>query len=90
MGRVVQVEPVRADQHQYGDNQNFEIPTFIIQNNVKIFRELNNRAKQKRRPHNQGLADQQDQRADGIVDIEEPDHECPLSNLYAWLVSTGP
>ena len=86
--RVVEVEQMRAQQNQQRDPADLFPPVVVVERDVAVIAPRIERAQQKRGPDNQGLANQQDQRAHRVIDIEKPD-QLPLAQLIRSRTGLG-
>jgi hypothetical protein len=64
---------VRAQQDQHCDGEDLKVAALVVEHQVTVFAQFVHGPEQEGGPDNEGLSDQQDQSADWIIDIEEPD-----------------
>ena len=69
-----------AKQNQQRDAADLLPTVVVVERDVAVITPRIKRAQQKRGPNNQGLANQQDQRAHRVINIEKPD-QLPLARL---------
>ena len=70
---------MRKQQHGSGDHQNLEVSAFDIEQQPAVLI-AQHRPQDERNPNDQGLTRQQNQRAQRIIDFEQPDHVF----LFPW------